>query len=86
MVYLTDGPAWRYCFVGNAVYPDGSISLLNVPGSSLAEYRADADTVLGRDIDALLPGHGHPMLADGQEAIEAAVAALGRMSTPPSRT
>lgn len=86
VAYLTDGPDRTYCFVGDAVYPDGSISLLNVPGSSLADYRADADALTGRGVDALLPGHGHPTLADGQKAIEAAATALAGMSTPPSRT
>ena len=74
------------CFVGDAVYPDGSISLLNVPGSSLADYRADIDTLADRGVDRLLPGHGLPLLADGQDAIDEARRALSGMSTPPSRT
>lgn len=86
VVYLTEGPDRTYCFAGDAVYPNGSISLLNVPGSSLADYRADIGNLTGRDIDALLPGHGMPRLADGQESIEAAAEALSGMSTPPSRT
>jgi glyoxylase-like metal-dependent hydrolase (beta-lactamase superfamily II) len=86
VVYLTAGPDRTLCFVGDAVYPDGSISLLNVPGSSLADYRADVDRLTDRDIDALLPGHGLPLLRDGQAAIEAAAEALAGMSTPPSRT
>lgn len=86
VVYLTEGPDRTYCFVGDAVYPDGSISLLNVSGSSLADYREDIGNLIGRDIDALLPGHGMPRLTDGQESIEAAAEALSGMSTPPSRT
>jgi glyoxylase-like metal-dependent hydrolase (beta-lactamase superfamily II) len=74
------------CFVGDAVYPDGSISLLNVPGSSLADYRADIDGLADRGVDRLLPGHGLPLLADGQDAIDEARRALEGMSTPPSRT
>jgi glyoxylase-like metal-dependent hydrolase (beta-lactamase superfamily II) len=85
VVYLTDADR-RYCFVGDAVYPDGSISLLNVPGSSLADYRADVDRLTGRGVDALLPGHGLPLLREGQEAIDRAAEALSGMSTPPSRT
>jgi len=86
VVYLTEGPDRTYCFVGDAVYPDGSISLLNVPGSSLSDYRADIGRLTGRGVDALLPGHGLPRLADGQASIEAAAEALSGMSTPPSRT
>lgn len=86
VAYVTDGPDRRYAFVGDAVYPDGSISLLNVPGSSLADYRADADALVGADVDALLPGHGHPTLDGGQQAIETMGDNLAGMSTPPSRT
>lgn len=74
------------CFVGDAVYPDGSISLLNVPGSSLADYREDIDELANRGVDRLLPGHGLPLLADGQDAIDDARRALSGMSTPPTRT
>lgn len=86
VAYVTDGPDRRYAFVGDAVYPDGSISLLNVPGSSLADYRADADALVGAAVDALLPGHGHPMLEGGQHAIDTMADNLTGMSTPPSRT
>lgn len=88
VVYLTDGPDRTYCFVGDAVYPDGSISLLNVPGSSLADYRADIDNLADADheVDALLPGHGLPLLEGGEESIAEAARALAEMSTPPSRT
>lgn len=86
VVYLIDNTDGMDCFVGDAVYPDGSISLLNVPGSSLAHYRADIDSLADCDVDALLPGHGLPLLADGQNAIDQAIRALSGMSTPPSRT
>lgn len=86
VAYLTEDSDRTYCFVGDAIYPDGSISLLNVPGSSLADYRADVENLVGLDVDALLPGHGHPMLADGSEAIETAAEALAGMSSPPSKT
>jgi hydroxyacylglutathione hydrolase len=86
VVYLTEADARTYCFVGDVVAPDGQISLLNVPGSSLADYRADVENLTGRDVDVLLPGHGMPLLADGQDAIETAAEALAKMSTPSSRT
>lgn len=86
VVYLVELDGRTTCFVGDAIAPDGSISLLNVPGSSLADYRADIDALADRDVDALLPGHGLPLLSDGQEAIDDASEALAGMSTPPSRT
>lgn len=86
VAYLATFDGSTACFVGDAVAPDGSISLLNVPGSSLADYRADIDSLSGRGIDRLLPGHGLPLLADGQDAVEDARQSLQGMSTPPSRT
>lgn len=84
--YLADLDGRRVCFVGDAVASDGEISLLNVSGSSLAEYREDVEKFAGRDVDALFPGHGLPRLEDGQEAIEIATEALSGMFTPDSRT
>ncbi len=86
VVYLVELDGEMTCFVGDAVYPDGSISLLNVPGSSLTDYRTDIDGLIGRGINALLPGHGLPIMADGQAAIDDAAEALTGMSTPPSKT
>jgi glyoxylase-like metal-dependent hydrolase (beta-lactamase superfamily II) len=86
VVYMIDGTGGTNCFVGDAVYPDGSISLLNIPGSSLADYRADINSLAGRDVDALFPGHGLPLLADGQNAIDQAAQALSGMSSPSTRT
>jgi glyoxylase-like metal-dependent hydrolase (beta-lactamase superfamily II) len=86
VAYITEVDGTRCCFVGDAIAPDGRVNLLNVPGSSLAAYREHIDRLVGRGIDALLPGHGMPMLADGQEAIETVADALKGMSPPPSRT
>ncbi len=84
--YLTEIDGETACFVGDAVYPDGSISLLNVPGSSLEAYRRDVTNLEGRDIDLLLPGHGLPLLAEARAAIDAAAESLRGMHSPPSKT
>lgn len=86
VAYLTEVDGLTACFVGDAVYPEGSISLLNTPGSSLAEYRADIANLVGRGIDALLTGHGLPRLRDGQDGIDQAAEALAGMYTPSSKT
>ena len=86
VAYLTETDEATLCFVGDAVYPDGSISLLNTPGSSLADYREDIGNLADRNIDALLPGHGLPRLHDGQAAVDEAADALSGMFTPPSKT
>ena len=84
--YLTDIDGRRVCFIGDVLRPDGSISLLNVRGSSLADYRNDIGKLADRDVDALLTGHGLPRLEDGQEGIDTAIEALRGMNTPPSAT
>ncbi|WP_227380393.1 MBL fold metallo-hydrolase [Haladaptatus halobius] len=86
VAYLTEVDGLTACFIGDAVYPDGSISLLNTPGSSLAAYRTDIENLVGRGIDALFTGHGLPRLRDGQDSIDQAADALAGMYTPPSRT
>ncbi|RBI62388.1 hypothetical protein DMJ13_11000 [halophilic archaeon] len=86
VAYLTDVDGSTACFIGDAVYPDGSISLLNTPGSSLADYRADIENLVGRGIDALFTGHGLPLLRDGQDSIDQAADALAGMYTPSSKT
>jgi glyoxylase-like metal-dependent hydrolase (beta-lactamase superfamily II) len=84
--YVTDVGGRRCCFVGDAVFPDGVISLLNTPDSSLAGYREDIEHLEGRGIDALCPGHELPRLEDGQESVDRAAEALRGMYSPPSRT
>lgn len=84
--YLTDIGGRRCCFIGDAVFLDGAISLLNTPDSSLADYRTDIGNLTDRNIDALLPGHGLYRLDDGQASIEKADEALAGMYSPPSRT
>lgn len=86
VAYLTEIDERTACFVGDAVYPDGSVSLLNTPGSALADYRTDIENLTERRIDALLTGHGLPRLWDGQEGIDQAAEALAGMYTPVSRT
>lgn len=86
VAYLTELGDETVCFVGDAIYPDGSISLLNTPTSSLADYRADIGSLSDRGIDLLLPGHGLPRLADGQASVDAAIDSLAGMYTPPSKT
>jgi glyoxylase-like metal-dependent hydrolase (beta-lactamase superfamily II) len=86
VVYLTAEGDRTLCFIGDVVDSEGRISLLNVPGSSLKEYRADIGLLAGREVDRLFPGHGLPMLEGGQEPIDNAVEALSGMASPPSRT
>lgn len=84
--YFTTIDGRTVCFVADAVLSDGSICLLNMPGSSLQDYRSDIGLLMERDIDILLPGHGMPLLADGHDAIETAADALEGIESPPSFT
>jgi len=86
LCYLAEIDGCTVGFVGDVVYPDGSISLLNTSTSSLAEYREDIEKLAGRDIDMLLPGHGPPRLREGQDSITQAIDVLQGLATPPSKT
>lgn len=74
------------CFSGDVVYGDGSISLLNVPGSSLEAYREDLPKLLEYDPEALFTGHGMPRLGRATESIATAVENLRGMFVPSSAT
>ena len=84
--YLTTVRDRTVCFSADAVTADGSILLLNMEGSSLADYRAHIDKLVEREIDVLLPGHGLPKLEGGHESVEEAAAALAGLMPPSSKT
>jgi hydroxyacylglutathione hydrolase len=84
--YITTLDDRRVCFSGDVVYGDGSISLLNVPNSSLEGYREDLPALLEYDIEALFTGHGLPRLDRASESITTAVENLRGMYVPDSAT
>lgn len=71
-------------FSSDQVFINGSIGLLNAPGSSLEEYRCDIGKLSGLAVDALLPGHRLFVLTGGQDHIDRAVDALSRVFVPPT--
>lgn len=67
---------------GDVVFVGGTISLLNVPGCELANYRANMRRLAGLGVRALLPGHSLFCLEGGQRHIDRAITELG-YSRPP---
>jgi glyoxylase-like metal-dependent hydrolase (beta-lactamase superfamily II) len=68
--------------VGDALRADGSIILLNMPGSSLAGYREDLGRLGAHPIDRLLPGHGAPLFSAGADAVDRAIEKLRSVDVP----
>jgi len=79
---LYGDPAAPAGFVGDALRADGSIILLNMPGSSLAAYREDLGRLGAYPIDRLLPGHGYPLFAEGEGAVTRAIEGLRSVDVP----
>jgi hydroxyacylglutathione hydrolase len=76
-------PSKRVLFTGDTVFLRGLISVLNLPDSSLSDYRESIHKLEGLSIDALLPSHFGFCLGYGQTHLDAAIEALRGMSLPP---
>ena len=81
--YLKSGSR-RILFSADQVFINGSIGLLNAPGSDLGDYRRDIGKLSGLAADALLPGHRLFVLSGAQKHIDRAVDALSRVFVPPT--
>jgi len=81
--YMDDGSC-KILFSGDVVLFKGEIGLLNLPGSSLKDYRKNFSKVASLSFDALLPGHGVFVLKEGKQHVEKASLALRKLSPPPN--
>lgn len=82
--YRADIDGRRVLFSGDAVLHGGSLHLQNIPECSLADYRRDIGKLAGLEIDTLLPGHGIFVMRYGQEHLNRAIEALGKLAMPPN--
>lgn len=76
----TDGR--RDMVTGDVVMVGGLISLINVPGCDLADYRANLPKAAGMDVDGLFPGHWMWCVRDGQKHIDQVIDQLKRSRIP----
>jgi glyoxylase-like metal-dependent hydrolase (beta-lactamase superfamily II) len=67
---------------GDVVMVGGLVSLINVPGCELADYRTNLPTVTGLGVDGLFPGHWMWCVNDGQKHIDEVIAQLKRSRLP----
>lgn len=71
-------------FAGDVVFVGGTISLLNVPGCELANYRAHMGRLAGLGVRAPLPGHALFCPDGGQAQIDRVITELGQSRLPPN--
>lgn len=71
--YLLATPNHRSLFVGDILFFNGVIGLINHPGSELSNYRKYIERLGELKIDALLPAHSLFTLAGGQKHIDLAI-------------
>jgi len=80
--YRLDTPEGRALFVGDIVFTNGVIGLLNAPGSDLAKFRANLPRLAGLQVDSLLCGHMLFAVGDGQRHIDVAIRNVRKMTVP----
>jgi hydroxyacylglutathione hydrolase len=81
--YLLTQGNYRVLFTGDAIFSGGAINPLNLPTSSIADYRADIGKLKNLAIDAFIPAHFTWTLRGGQAHPNKAIANLQDPSLPP---
>jgi hydroxyacylglutathione hydrolase len=81
--YQVSGSSDVLLFSGDTVFWGGLIQLLNTPGSDISEYRRSVQSLAGRGIDCLFPGHGLWALRHGQAHIGKMLYYFRRSAVPP---
>jgi glyoxylase-like metal-dependent hydrolase (beta-lactamase superfamily II) len=79
---LLEGHTKRVLFSGDTVFTRGELCLLNLPDSSLADYREGLKNLANLSIDTLLPSHIGFTINKGQAHIDMALEALQHMELP----
>lgn len=80
--YQLDTPEGRALFVGDIVFTNGVIGLLNSPGSDLAKFRQNLPRLAGLHVDSLLCGHMLFAVGDGQRHVDVAIRNVKKMTVP----
>ena len=79
---LLEGHKNRILFSGDTVFTRGQLCLLNLPDSSLADYREGLKNLANLAIDTLLPSHIGFTIRKGQAHIDMAIEAMQHMELP----
>jgi hydroxyacylglutathione hydrolase len=72
----------RVLFTGDTIFMNGSISLLNLPDSSLTDYKKGINNLKDLSVDSLIPSHYGFTLSYGQYHIDLAADSLDSLSVP----
>jgi glyoxylase-like metal-dependent hydrolase (beta-lactamase superfamily II) len=73
----------RMLFSGDLVFSRGRVAFLATPDSDLGALDSSLRSMAKLAPDALLPGHGTPVLRDAQAHLQTAVTHLDRAELPP---
>jgi glyoxylase-like metal-dependent hydrolase (beta-lactamase superfamily II) len=82
--YLVTGGDRTYLFSGDSLFAGGRLLLQATHDCDLQLSLASVRTLAALEFDSLLPGHGPLALTSGPAHVAAAVAAIDRLSVPPS--
>ena len=79
--YLLEGEE-RALFTGDALFYGGVVGIVNLPGSSIDEFREDIHKLAGLNVAQMFPAHGVFVLSGGQHHVDAAIAAFDSLRMP----
>jgi len=82
--FLAEAEEGVALFAGDTVFAGGRISLIVAPGSDMLALQGSMTSLLGLNVETLLPGHGIFPLEGGQGHIDQAVEAFSTMLPPRS--
>jgi glyoxylase-like metal-dependent hydrolase (beta-lactamase superfamily II) len=82
LVFLAETGGARVLFSGDCVFADGRVSIQAIPDCRLDVYERTVTALAGREVDALLPGHGPPVLSGAGEHLRRAAEPFGRLVPP----
>lgn len=83
LCYYLTGHEKKILFTGDTVFLRGKLSLLNLPDSSLQDYKKGIANISGLNVDSLIPSHFGFTLSNGKIHIKLADEALAKMEIPP---
>lgn len=83
LCYYLLGHEKKVLFTGDTLFLRGKLSLLNLPDSSLQDYKIGIKNITSLEVDSLIPSHYGFTVNNGDVHIKLASEALSKMEIPP---
>jgi glyoxylase-like metal-dependent hydrolase (beta-lactamase superfamily II) len=84
VVFAVSGGGPHLLFSGDCLFAQGRVSMQAIPDCRLDRYAETVLKLAGRDVDALLPGHGDLVLEHAHQDVSRAAESFARLLPPPN--